>query len=343
LAAVGATLFALCRFRDGRVPQEAIIGLVYAIAAAMAILLIDSAPHGAEHFKEIMTGSILWVTWPAIAKAAGIYALVGLFHWVYRDRFLLISEDPEEAWARGWNVRWWDFLFYLSFGLVITVSVDVAGVLIVFVFLVAPAILGLMVARDLRTQLLLGWGLGVVVTTVGLLVAYVYDLSTGPTVIATYGATMLVFGAAASVVRTRERAAAWRRLAGVVLAFALAAAFLVGAGRWLGARYRHAGEIHAQDTSGPLLSPNPAAAAISSEDPGERSRQILHALHENSHEGASMALRFLREDPPLFFRRQVVDELIAIMGDDPGFAPEKGADSDTNRNAERKVREYFDL
>jgi zinc/manganese transport system permease protein len=239
LTAMGATVFSLSRFRHSKVPQEAIIGLVYAIAAAMTILVIDKAPHGAEHLKEILTGAILWVKWKSIFTAAVVYSAIGLFHYAFRDKFLLISEDPERAWESGVNVRLWDFLFYLSFGIVITLSVDVAGVLIVFVFLVAPAILVMIITDNLKAQLFLGWGLGVMVTTLGLLLAYVMDLSTGPAVIATYGVSMLIVAVAVYIVRATERSRALANTAFDTAGFAVPGGILYLAGGWLGDSFRH--------------------------------------------------------------------------------------------------------
>ena len=192
LTAIGAAVFAVCRFRESKVPQEAVIGLVYAMAAALAILLIDKAPHGAEQLKDIMTGSLLWVQWPAIATAALVYAGVGLIHYLFRDKFMLISENPEKARQTGLNVRFWDFIFFLLFGVVITLSVDVAGVLIVFVFLVAPAIMAVSITDRLSNQLLIGWGLGAIVTVLGLTASYAADLPTGPAIIGCYALVMLL-------------------------------------------------------------------------------------------------------------------------------------------------------
>ncbi len=202
LATIGAAIFALCRFKDGKVPQEAIIGLVYAIAAAMAILLIDKAPHGAEQLKDILTGSILWVQWKSIATAAVVYSVVGVIHYVFRDKFMLISTDPEAAIKKGLNIRVWDFLFFFLFGVVITLSVDVAGVLIVFVFLVAPAITAISITNRLLWQLMIGWGLGLVVTVMGLVASYLWDLPTGPAIIACYAALIVLLSSALHVLRT---------------------------------------------------------------------------------------------------------------------------------------------
>jgi zinc/manganese transport system permease protein len=336
LTGLGAAIFSLCRFRRSRVPQEAIIGLVYAIAAALAILLIDKAPHGAEHLKEIMTGSILWVRWPSILTAAVVYTGVGLFHYLFRDRFLLISEDPEAAWDRGLRVRLWDFLFYLSFGIVITVSVDVAGVLIVFVFLVAPAIIGIMLTDRLRTQLLLGWALGVVVTTAGIALAYVKDLSTGPAVIATYGVTMIIIAAVSYVVRAPRRELALRNAALVGLAFIVALGAMAAAGSRLGG-----GQGHGDDTPAAQLDPAPrdlvAVGGVT-----EQLAIVNAALDREAVRGAALALEFLRGDPPPFFREQIVERLTEVMGRDPGFVADEGIDSPVNQRAMDEVAGFID-
>ncbi len=331
LCAVGAAVFSLCRFRRGRIPQEAIIGLVYAIAAAMAILLIDKAPHGAEHLKEILTGSILWVRWESVLTAAAVYAAVGLFHYRFRKPFLLISEDPDAAWDAGLKVRFWDFLFYFSFGVVITLSVDVAGVLIVFVFLVAPAILAMAITDRLGRQLLIGWGLGVVVTTLGLYLAYVKDLSTGPAVIATYGATMILVATALYVVRAPRRAVAALHAGAAALAFAAALAGLYGAGTWLGRNLPHTHTLR------------PGAACPADEDLWERTDAILKALEQGSSEGAEQAIAFLESAPPRFYAELVIEGLEQAIGEPAGFAADEGMDSPANRRALERVRAFYGL
>lgn len=230
LATMGAGIFAVCRFRDSKVPQEAVIGLIYAIAAATAILLIDKAPHGAEQLKDILTGSILWVRWRSIAIAAAVYSAVGLVHYVFRDKFLLISADPEKARQSGINVRAWDFLFFFLFGVVITLSVDVAGVLIVFVFLVAPAIMAISITDSLVKQLLIGWGLGLLVTVLGLVASYLWDLPTGPAIIGCYALVILALSALLYNIRAADRARACRNTAFALLIFisALGLIALVG-------------------------------------------------------------------------------------------------------------------
>ncbi len=226
---LGAAIFSLSRFKNEKIPQEAVIGLVYALAAAIAILVVDKAPHGAEHIKEIMTGSILWVQWPTIIKAAIVYALVGGFHFLFRDRFILISNNPEAAYARGINVRFWDFLFYLSFGIVITHSVNTAGVLLVFVFLVVPAIATMMITDKLWLQLVIGWTMGTLVSVIGLALSYYLDLPSGPTVVTTYGLVLLVLSLVLYIVRAENRMIAVRNVAlGIVTTILLAFIFYEG-------------------------------------------------------------------------------------------------------------------
>ena len=333
LTAIGAALFSLCRFRRGKIPQEAVIGLVYAIAAATAILLIDKAPHGAEHLKEIMTGSILWVRWSSVFTAAGVYAVVGAFHYAFRRRFLAISEDPEAAWESGMNVRFWDFLFYLSFGIVITLSVDVAGVLIVFVFLVAPAILAILVSDDLKVQLLTGWGLGVVVTTAGLFLAYHADLSTGPSVIAVYGVTMVLVAGGVYVFRAPKRGVAVRNAALVAGGFAVAGGLLFLGGDLLGEHAKRA-ELHADGGQRREVS----TISLPASDPEAEAEQIILAIEADLRTGAARAVTFLVGDPPTFFGGIVIEKLAAAMGEDPGFDLDLGMDSETNRAALDRVR-----
>lgn len=190
---LGAALFALTRSTGkGPVPQEAIIGIVYVMASAAAILVADRTPRGGEAIKDILVGSLLWVTWPTIIRLAGIYAVIGIFHWVLRRRFLTISFEPQTAVARGWSIRWWDFWFYLSFGIVITFSVPIAGVLLVFSFLVVPAAIAFQFTRRQGMLAAISWVAGALASALGLLVSFEYDLPTGPVVVCMFGLLLLV-------------------------------------------------------------------------------------------------------------------------------------------------------
>jgi zinc/manganese transport system permease protein len=190
---LGAGIFALTRTNErGRVPQEAIIGIVYVVASAAAILVADRTPRGGEAIKDILVGSLLWVTWPVIGRLAAVYAVVGVFHWLLRTRFLTISFHPEVAAARGWNARWWDFLFYLSFGIVITFSVPIAGVLLVFSFLVVPAAVAFQFTRRQGALAVTSWIAGALASAAGLWLSFRYDLPTGPLIVCAFGAVLLI-------------------------------------------------------------------------------------------------------------------------------------------------------
>ncbi len=190
---IGAAVFALTRTRGKpRVPHEAIIGIVYVVASAAAILVADRAPGGSEAIKDILVGSLLWVTWPKILRLAAIYAVIGLAHWYLRHRFLMISFQPAKAEALGWRIRWWDFLFYLSFGLVITFSVPIAGVLLVFSFLVVPAAIAFQFTRRYGPLAIISWTAGVVASAAGLGVSFHYDLPTGPVVVTMFGVSLVL-------------------------------------------------------------------------------------------------------------------------------------------------------
>jgi zinc/manganese transport system permease protein len=190
---IGAVVFAVTRTEErGRVPQEAFIGIVYVVASAAAILVADRTPRGGEAIKDILVGSLLWVTWPVIARLAAVYAVLGLFHWVLRRRFLTISFQPETALANGWSIRWWDFLFYLTFGIVITFSVPIAGVLLVFSFLVVPAAIAFQFTRRIGALAVVSWIAGAVASAAGLLVSFHYDLPTGPIIVCMFGLLLLV-------------------------------------------------------------------------------------------------------------------------------------------------------
>ncbi len=190
---LGAFIFALTRTQGkGRVPQEAIIGIVYVVASAAAILVADRTPRGGEAIKDILVGSLLWVTWPTIIRLAVIYAALGVFHFFLRRRFLTISFEPEKAEGMGWSVRWWDFWFYLSFGIVITFSVPIAGVLLVFSFLVVPAAVAFQFTRRQGVLAIISWATGLLASAAGLALSFKYDLPTGPVVVCMFGILLLI-------------------------------------------------------------------------------------------------------------------------------------------------------
>lgn len=193
---LGAAVFAFSRLhRKTRIPQEAIIGIAYAVAAAAAILAMSKSTGETEHLKEMLVGNILSVSWAELVKTAALFLAIGALHWVLRKKFLLITLDEAEAERQGLSVRAWDFLFYVSFGFVVTSSVPIAGVLLVFSYLIVPAVSAMLFSDRLATRLAIGWGMGAVVSAAGIYFSYLWDLPTGATIATTLGAGLVLLAA----------------------------------------------------------------------------------------------------------------------------------------------------
>lgn len=195
----GALLFAATRRISGRVPQEAIIGIVYAVAAAAVVLVVDRAPHGAEHIKALLVRDILWVQDMGVAiKLAIIYGAIGLFHLIFRRHFIEATFNPKPS---GWSVFLWDVLFYATFGVVVTSSVQVAGVLLVFSYLMVPSVIAALLVDSIAARLVVGWAAGFFVSVIGLYASARFDLPTGATVVVTFGIALILTGSMLLVVR----------------------------------------------------------------------------------------------------------------------------------------------
>lgn len=184
---MGAALFTLTRIKKSRIPQEAFIGIVYAVSAALAILIMDRLPEGAEHIKHILVGNLLAVSPAEVIKMAVLYSAIGVLHWWWREPFLTISTNIEEARRRGYRIRMWDFLFYATFGLVVTSSVSIAGVLLVFSYLIVPSVAAMLFCERIGTRLVFGWMMGVLASLLGMYGSYRFDAPTGATIICMFG------------------------------------------------------------------------------------------------------------------------------------------------------------
>jgi len=201
---IGAGVFAFVKGHDANIPQEAIIGISYAVASAAVILAMSQSTGESEHLRDMLVGNILAVQWPDVWLTGGIYVVLGLFHWVFRKRFLEISVDPKGAAARGRNIRAWDFLFYASFGLVVTRSVAIAGVLLVFCYLIVPSVGAMLWARRIGPRLAIGWGMGVVVSILGMYFSVQFDLPTGATIVCTFGVVLMAMAGFRPLIAGRQ-------------------------------------------------------------------------------------------------------------------------------------------
>jgi zinc/manganese transport system permease protein len=201
-AFVGAFLFSTVRSRHARIPQEAIIGICYVVASAAAILAMSKATSASEHLNDMLVGNILAVSWDEVGKTALLYSAIGLFHFVFREKFLAISLDARAAEARGISVRFWDFLFYVSFGFVVTSSVSIAGVLLVFCYLIVPSVAAMLYSDEVRKRLAIGWAMGTTVSALGVYLSLVLDLPTGATIVCTFGLVLIVMAALRPLVQS---------------------------------------------------------------------------------------------------------------------------------------------
>ncbi len=200
---IGAAIFSTIRSRRARIPQEAIIGISYAVASAAAILAMSRATSESEHLKDMLVGNILVVSWAEVARTALLYAGVGAFHYVFRHQFLAISLSPEQAEKDGLDVRVWDFLFYASFGFVVTSSVAIAGVLLVFCYLIVPSVAAMLYADRIGPRLAIGWSMGTLVSALGIYLSVKLDLPTGATMVCTFGLVLILMALARPVLRPR--------------------------------------------------------------------------------------------------------------------------------------------
>ena len=197
---VGAAIFAATRHRSHhRVPQEALIGITYVVAAAAGILLLSRTAEGNEELRRTLIGDVLLVSQKDVLRTFLVYLAIGVLHFIFRKKFLMISFDPESAAAVGLRVKWWDFLFYALFGLVVTSFVQIGGVLLVFSYLIVPAVCANYLAMRVSVLLVIGWLTATLSSMIGLYAAYRLDLPTGAAIVCVLGVALILAAAAAKV------------------------------------------------------------------------------------------------------------------------------------------------
>ena len=187
---IAAALFAMTRKYERLFSQEAMIGITYALASAAVVLVVDRIAHGAEHIKDLLVGQVLWVTWPDVFKVTCIYGVVGTIHFIFRKQLIGASFSRHGGDASGNG--FWDFLFYALFGVVITSSVSMAGVLQVFSYLIVPSVVSTLFFQSIRARLLFGWILGFVLSLVGMILSYRWDLPAGAFIVVCFATVPIV-------------------------------------------------------------------------------------------------------------------------------------------------------
>jgi len=202
---LGALVFSTIRSRHARIPQEAVIGICYAVASAAAILAMSKATSESEHLKDMLVGNILAVSWPEVGKTGVLYGAIGAFHYIFRHKFLAISLNPQKAEEEGIPIKVWDFLFYASFGFVVTSSVAIAGVLLVFCYLIVPSVAAMLYADTIGRRLAIGWSMGTVVSALGVYLSLKLDLPTGATIVCTFGIVLIIMAAVRPLVHREDK------------------------------------------------------------------------------------------------------------------------------------------
>lgn len=167
---------ALLRRFEHKLSQEVLIGMTYALASGALILVADRLPHGTEHLKHALIGNILFVTWDQVLETLYVYLAVGVVHAVFYKQFWSSTRGELKSF-------FWDFVFYLLFGVVISFSTHHAGVLVVFTLLVGPAALAVRFFSEPKTQLLVAWNIGLVGILSSFLLSYGFDLPAGAAIV----------------------------------------------------------------------------------------------------------------------------------------------------------------
>jgi zinc/manganese transport system permease protein len=190
---IGAVLLTFTRSKDQKVPQEALIGIVYVVAAAASILALNFHPGGNEELQRSLVGELLVVKKSDVFKTFALFVAVGVVHFLFRRQFFSISENPVAAAAKGLNIRWWDFLFYMLFGIVVTSFVHIGGVLLVFTYLVVPAVCATYVATSARGKFMVGWAIATVASIISIGITAKVDLPIGAAIVCVLGLVLLCF------------------------------------------------------------------------------------------------------------------------------------------------------
>ena len=183
---LGALLFVIFRARRQKIPIEALIGITYAGSIALSLIVLERSASGTEEIKEMLTGALLTISPKELMFIAALCCVLGLIHWAARKKLLLVTEDPEGARSKGMKIWWWDFVFYATFGLIVTSSVRVAGVLLVFAFLIIPAVAAMVATEGISRRIIFGWIFSAAGCLGGLELSMRLDWSSGPTIVTVF-------------------------------------------------------------------------------------------------------------------------------------------------------------
>lgn len=187
----GVAAFSI-KSRDKRTTQESLIGVGYAVASALAVLFVAKSAQGEAHMLDVLSGNILTVT----AQQVWWMSVVGLsaiaIHTLFHKQFVYSAFDPDTAQASGVRSNLWDLLFFLTLGVVISFSIKLAGTLLVFAFLVVPAVTALLLSQRLGRIYAIAIASAAISTVAGLYASVRMDLPSGPAIVACSFVILLV-------------------------------------------------------------------------------------------------------------------------------------------------------
>lgn len=187
-----AVIFTYLKSPKIRVPIEAFIGIAYALATTAAVIILDKGAGSDVHLHDMLTGSLLWTTWPQVIRLALVLSVIGGFHLIYRRKFVQLTALYHENTGGMKHQKRWDFLFYFTFGIMIIEAIKVAGVLTVFAFLILPASISALFALGWRQRILIGLGSGIFAALIGLYLSISLDVSVSPLIIILLGVFFLL-------------------------------------------------------------------------------------------------------------------------------------------------------
>jgi len=189
---LSAAFYAVIRNRITQISLEAVIGISYAIAAAGTLFLVGIAPGGHVHVQQILSGSLLWTNWRDIVLSLLVFSAVGACFYFFRKPLNRLSNNYQKAHAEGLKTAMWDFVFYMLLGIVITLTVQMAGIVVVFAFLIIPSTISALFSSHWGIRMLIGWAVTAVASVSGLLFAYYLDFSIGPAVALFLGGELII-------------------------------------------------------------------------------------------------------------------------------------------------------
>ena len=183
--------FAFLRTRQSVIPAEAVIGIIYCLGLALALLLAERIPGGSNYITKTITGNILWVTWDKVFIIALLFAGIGLIHLVFGAKFISLSEICRINPSLQLKDKLYSLLFYTTFCIVVVKSVQIGGIFLVFTLLIAPSVASSLYFQSWKSRLVWSWVIGIFGTVSGIFLSYSLNVSNGPAIVVLLG--LLVF------------------------------------------------------------------------------------------------------------------------------------------------------